>query len=232
MDTWLDIAVKNWKGHQHTLKIDTDPDSCPICHRAIEPVDFRLDFLRDGDGTWTIERLFRCPKKDCSHLFIGRYLQSAGANNLFRLHQCVPAELHDVELAPELQTISPDFCAIYKEANKAEQLGLLLVCGPGYRKSLEFLIKDFVSTDQIDDVRKEIKEMHLMPCIKKYVSDARMKTTAERATWLGNDETHYVRKWEDNDLQDLKKLIKLTCYWIQSEHLTRAAIVEMPQGKK
>lgn len=37
---------------------------------------------------------------------------------------------------------------------------------------------------------------------------------AERATWLGNDETHYVRKWENKDLKDLKNLIDLTVYFI------------------
>ncbi|MBP2259149.1 hypothetical protein [Virgibacillus alimentarius] len=37
---------------------------------------------------------------------------------------------------------------------------------------------------------------------------------AERATWLGNDETHYVRQWENKDLQDLKNLIDLTVYFI------------------
>ncbi|MGF6947536.1 hypothetical protein QF028_000029 [Neobacillus sp. B4I6] len=37
---------------------------------------------------------------------------------------------------------------------------------------------------------------------------------AERAVWLGNDETHYVRKWDDKDLKDLKNLIDLTVYFI------------------
>ena len=49
---------------------------------------------------------------------------------------------------------------------------------------------------------------------------------------MGNDETHYVRKWEDKDLEDLKKFIQLTEHWIESEHLTREAIAEMPKGKK
>jgi hypothetical protein len=79
---------------------------------------------------------------------------------------------------------------------------------------------------------KEIEEMPLMGCVKKYVTDGRVKLTAERAAWLGNDETHFVRKWEDKDLQDLKKLIQLTCYWIQSEQLTNAIVSEMPEGKK
>lgn len=32
--------------------------------------------------------------------------------------------------------------------------------------------------------------------------------------WLGNDETHYVRRWEEKDLSDLKRLISMTVSWI------------------
>ena len=71
-----------------------------------------------------------------------------------------------------------------------------------------------------------------MSCIKEYVADARIKPTAERAAWLGNDETHHVPKWEDKDLQDLQKFIKLTCHWIESVELTKDAVATMPEGKR
>lgn len=31
----------------------------------------------------------------------------------------------------------------------------------------------------------------------------------ERAAWLGNDETHYVRKWPEKDVKDLKSLNRI-----------------------
>ncbi len=74
--------------------------------------------------------------------------------------------------------------------------------------------------------------MQLAACIAKYVTNDRIKATAARAAWLGNDESHYVRKWEDKDLEDLKKLIQLTVHWIEMEELTDIAIREMPEGKK
>jgi hypothetical protein len=55
---------------------------------------------------------------------------------------------------------------------------------------------------------------------------------AKRAAWLGNDETHYVRKWEDHDLEDLKSLIKVTGNWIEMEAITKKYIGDMPHGKK
>jgi hypothetical protein len=49
--------------------------------------------------------------------------------------------------------------------------------------------------------------------------------------WLGNDETHYLRKWETKELTDLKKLIQLTVHWIQMERLTDG-IVDDKVGRK
>lgn len=59
-----------------------------------------------------------------------------------------------------------------------------------------------------------------------------VKTTAERAAWIGNDETHYARRWEDKDLDDLKTLIELTVHWIEMEIMTKKMLGDMPQGKK
>jgi hypothetical protein len=184
------------------------------------------------EGSAVIERVFICPLHSCQHVFVGRYYRNPN-NGYFFLKQIAPTEPQNYSPPPELRQISPDFCEIYNQAQKAEQLGLALVSGPGYRKALEFLVKDYLTSLQTTaDAKKEVAELALMPCIKKYVTDSRMKTTAERATWLGNDETHYTRKWEDKDLQDMKKFIQLTCFWIQSEHLTNAGLVEMPRGKK
>jgi hypothetical protein len=36
---------------------------------------------------------------------------------------------------------------------------------------------------------------------------------------LGNDELHYVRKWENKDINDLKKLIDATLHYISLEKL-------------
>lgn len=47
-----------------------------------------------------------------------------------------------------------------------------------------------------------------------------MKEIAKRAAWLGNDETHYVRKWETKDVKDLKNLIEISIHWIDMELLT------------
>lgn len=118
-----------------------------------------------------------------------------------------------------IENVSPTFVKIYNQALAAERFGLDLLNGIGYRKAIEFLIKDYLY-HKLPDKRDEILNKQLWPCIQEYVDDPRLQECARMATWLGNNETHYVRKWKDKDINDLKVLLKLTIYWISSELLT------------
>ena len=93
---------------------------------------------------------------------------------------------------------------------------------------MEFLIKDYAIHNKPTE-KEKIEKKLLGPCIADYVDDNRIKTVAKRAVWLGNDETHYVRKWEGKNLEDLKKLIELTVHWIEMEYLTKSFETEMPE---
>jgi hypothetical protein len=224
------VAAKNADGALFQCTLDKNPDHCPLCNRGVQPIVHEWNHVSQNAAV--LERVFICPFDSCNRIFIGRYYKHP-ISGYYYLKQCVPTELRDHSQPAELQKISPDFCSIYNQAYKAELQGLLLISGPGYRKALEFLIKDYLTSLQTaDEAKKDIANSPLMAVLKKYVADKRMLTTAERATWLGNDETHYIRKWEDKDLADMKSMIQLTCYWIQSEHLTNAAAVTMPEGKK
>ena len=227
------INFKNLDGNLFAFNIDRLPDVCPICHCGIKPVKPDWNHIRKVDGfVPSLEMIFLCPIHSCNHLFLARYRQET--DTAFYLDRCFPQDSRDLKFSPEIQKISPDFCSIYNQAQKAEALGLMLVSGPGYRKALEFLIKDYVTSLHTTDEesKKDIASSQLMPVIKKYVKDERTNKTAVRATWLGNDETHYVRRWIDKDLQDMKNLINLTCNWIEAEHLTKEIVSTMPEGKK
>ena len=117
---------------------------------------------------------------------------------------------------------------IYNQAFSAEQYNLTEICGVGYRKALEFLIKDYLIINNPDETEKIQKKL-LGSCISEYIDNTRLKSVAKRAVWLGNDETHYIRKWETKDLQDLKKLIELTLHWIEMETLSESLESEMPE---
>ena len=86
----------------------------------------------------------------------------------------------------------------------------------GYRKALEFLIKDYAIHFNLAEA-ETIKEQALAQCIKTYIDNPKIKTLAERSAWLGNDEVHYVRKHPDFDINDLKRFIDTCVNYIEME---------------
>jgi hypothetical protein len=127
--------------------------------------------------------------------------------------------------------VSPTFVSIYEQAVSAENYGLVDVAGPGYRKALEFLIKDYaISLHPASEA--EIKTLQLVPVIVKFLPGETLPVVSTRAAWLGNDETHYERRWVDKDLDDLKRLISATVHFITMQRLVADLPVDMPHPKK
>ena len=103
------------------------------------------------------------------------------------------------------------------------------VAGPGFRKAREFLIKDYaISLQTNDNAKSEIKKIQLGNVITKYLSGDKLPVVSKRAAWLGNDETHYERRWVGKDLEDLKKLISAVEHFIAMEVLAKGLPTEMP----
>jgi hypothetical protein len=165
-------------------------------------------------------------------MFIGYFDGPSGAVNdpirtAHRFKTVRPIRPVPLQFEKFIQDTSPAFCTVYSEAYEAEQLGLTEICGVGYRKALEFLIKDYLIKNEAGN-EAAIKSTHLGTCIETYVKDEKIKQVAKRATWLGNDETHYERRWKNKDLSDLKTMIGLVLHWTQAEHLTKEALKSMP----
>jgi hypothetical protein len=138
-----------------------------------------------------------------------------------------PSPKHPADVA----TLSPSFVEIHGQANAAEYWRLDQIAGVGYRKALEFLVKDYCS--KIDPTKAEaIKAKQLGEVIKDHIGDANIQECARRPAWLGNDETHYVRLWTDKDVKDLKALINLTESWINTHPMTQQYRADMPEPKK
>lgn len=146
----------------------------------------------------------------------------------FGLQQCVPKYPKQKVFDDCINELSPIFVKIYNQALEAEAMNLDEVAGVAFRKAFEFLIKDYCISKH-KDKENEIKVKFLGKCIKDYISDARIMQCSEKATWLGNDETHYVRKWENKDINDLKTLIHLTINWIVNEKLTENYMASFDQ---
>lgn len=115
-----------------------------------------------------------------------------------------------------ISKLSPKFIEIYNQSENAEAINLNQISGMGYRKALEFLIKDFAIHFN-PDKRDSIESISLMNCIKTYIDNPKIQTLAEKSAWLGNDETHYTKKHADRDVSDLKIFINACVGFIDSE---------------
>ncbi|WP_070085660.1 MULTISPECIES: DUF4145 domain-containing protein [Pseudomonas] len=205
-----------------TIEVDAVPDFCPICHVGISP-----NFITglSGRSNEEADLLFVCPKTDCRRMFIAVYRKDP-LRSWFILRALQPRIPKAAAVVEEIREISPQHAEIFSQAYQAEAYGLGEIAGVGYRKSLEYLIKDYCVA-QHPEKEDEIKKQPISQVIDRFVSNENIKQCAKRAVWIGNDETHYVRKWVDKDIKDLKLLIQITVSWIQQEVITKKLLEDM-----
>ena len=94
---------------------------------------------------------------------------------------------------------------------------------PGYRKAIEFLVKDY-TIHKSPNSKDAILKATLGACISNYIKDDRLTTLARAATWLGNDETHYVRQHPDYTLKELKAFADAFITFIDADLAYEAAL--------
>ena len=209
-----------------TVEPESTPDFCPVCQMTGTMTKLAGTYVRFRDGCdhrKTLQSLFRCPRHKCGAVFIAEFDHRPWSGphrpEVWEFRRAIPTELQPPTLPKEITQVSPSFYGLYKQALAAEHHGLTDVFGMALRKALEFLIKDYaILKNPTEDAA--IKAAMLGVVIKKHVSDPNIKACAERAVWLGNDETHYERRWTGHDVTDLKTLIQLTLNWISNEQLT------------
>jgi hypothetical protein len=100
----------------------------------------------------------------------------------------------------------------------------------GYRKSIEFLVKDWAI--QINPEKKDhILGLWLGQTISDYYSGD-LKDLLERASWLGNDQAHYNKLFEEYDITILKDLIDLIMVELDSIYKKKHYIESIQARKK
>lgn len=206
------------------------PDECPRCHTKQHP-----KHIAGAACSTQVDRpimeVFQCTNRVCERLFIAEYEISGMNPPRYRLRRLTPIELQKPAIAEIVTALSPTFTETFAQAMASESYGLTQLTGIGLRKALEFLVKDFAISKNSAE-KDAILKTQLGACIEKYISDTSVKAMAKRATWLGNDETHYLRKWEDKDIEDLKILVRLTVNGIENVLLADKYEKEMPEKQK
>lgn len=206
------VSVRKSDGYTTTIIQYTI--ECPFCHSMVIPNYLCLD----SGNLFT-----SCPNEKCKRHFV--LIQNKEGQYVNVLPNAIPCVRSFSDI---IANISPSFVKIYNQAYHAEQVNLNQICGVGYRKALEFLIKDYLISKESDaQTIENIKSKFLNNCIQDNVQNENIKNVAKRAVWLGNDETHYIRVWADKDVNNLKQLIDLTVRWIENEVETERVLQEM-----
>lgn len=187
---------------------------CPCCGIYLSPhflYGVRIDYEEETENKVFV--LNFCPK--CDECFISRHTYNED-EYAYDFHSAAPMTPSKYVFSQNIAELSPNFVKIYNEALAADQLGFSGICGMGYRKALEFLVKDYI-IKQNPLLEKTVSSKMLGACINDHLSDNRLKSLAKASAWLGNDETHYSRKHTDFSVKDLKLFINAFVTFIDAE---------------
>ncbi len=184
------ITLKN--GARITVDL---PSECPRCHCGILPEEHFAQRYTNRNHNELAYVVFRCPS--CENLFSTEYYMDDLGRSLITIGSH-PYTHNDAHFSKAIEELSPMFCKTYNEAACAERSGLSELVGMGYRKALEYLVKDFAIHDKPKENDK-IAECNLGACIENYIDNKNIQKLAQKAAWLGNDEAHYMKRHEGID---------------------------------
>src|SRR5690554_1870685 len=197
----------------NTNYIPRNPNICPHCHVVNNPEPIWQARTKDTDNVDSNISAWKCANSECRKLFIALYQLVEGKAKLIRFLNGYPKGPDWPKPILELKnrngedTEQSRFIRTYLQSLEAENYGLDEIAGMGFRKAIEYLVKDWAINTNPEDQEK-IQELWLGQVIKKYYKGD-LKDILERATWLGNDQAHYNRLFEEFDIDILKELIVL-----------------------
>jgi hypothetical protein len=213
-----------------------NPNICPHCHVANEPENL---FSYSDTKENKIISVWKCRYNKCNKAFVVSHKKEAENNFIFeRFLNGLPKgpiwpepilQLKDGDSIGTEKEESSKFIKTYLQSLEAESNGYDEIAGMGYRKAIEYLVKDWAIKNNPNDKQK-ILEQWLSANINSYFTGD-LKEILERATWLGNDQTHYKKIFEEYNLNHLKELIDLIMVELDREHKKRHYIENIEKRK-
>lgn len=185
---------------------------CPCCGIATSPTCLEGFAVSNGDLPSTIYAYLALYCTSCKSIYSARYISNRGASS-FQLDSVFPKVAKEVTFSDNINNLSPEFVSLYNQSIVAETNDEIKgLAGLGYRKSLEFLIKDYLINVKHQD-KDTIIKMELGNCINKLPEQ--LRNIAKASVWLGNDEVHYFRKNPEYNIEDLKSFIECLIHFIE-----------------
>ncbi|CYX34378.1 DUF4145 domain-containing protein [Streptococcus suis] len=196
----------------------TIDDICPNCKKPTNPHLVNSSYFPLGEENTSLVLTFRC--LGCKHFWTEEFIATRHQINSYTEKyeiehlKVTPSLPSDIPISDDVKLVSPIGKQIYVQALKAEHEQLDHIAGIGYRKALEFFVKDFSIVTNPDDEDKIIK-MPLKQVIEKYIKDDDLKTFALASAYIGNDEGHYYRNNPDKDFSHLKNYLHGVIHYME-----------------
>ena len=211
----------HFKGRYTSIK---NPNVCPHCHIIINPHFIWQEETSDTDDIPTLITAWTCSNDMCKKVFIANYKLDGQSLKFSRFLNGLPKGPLWPKPIADLRSGNPRvpegehtrFITTYLQSLVAESNGLDELAGMGFRKSIEYLVKDWAIQNKPED-KDRIEKSWLGAVINDYYT-GELKDILERATWLGNDQAHYNRLFEEFDVDVLKELIELIMVELDRQH--------------
>ena len=204
-----------------------NPSQCPHCHNGIEPRMLSQSIVKGINYS-----IWNCTFRDCGKQFIAVHqIVDQRSANFVGFLDGQPIGPHWPETIKNLKS---KFIDTYNQALKAEYSSLDEIAGMGFRKAIEYLVKDYL-IQRDSSLEGKIEDKLLSSVIGDNFNspqESDLKDLLQRATWLGNDMTHYLKYHENFDINDLNELIQLVMDEIHSIEQKRHYIANIQSKYK
>lgn len=213
-----EVAIVIGSGGSSNISVEL-PKDCPHCGEIVNPL--ALVGYKHQQMDEKVAILCQCNNQECYKFFSLEYINPYG--NIPYLKKYNYSKNIKINLSDTIREISNGFYEIYMQSATAEEYGLDEISGMGYRKALEFLMKDFAILNNPED-EEVIKNSFLSNVIKDYYNDSsEIQNLATASSWIGNDETHYERRNDDKSIKDLKNYLQAVVHYILMKHYVNDA---------
>jgi hypothetical protein len=229
----MNFSINN--NGNHPLVYAEDPNICPHCHVANQPSNLFL--FRDVKLDKLIS-VWKCTYVPCNKIFAVSHIKNGNEYIIERNLIGLPKgpewpqpilNLKDGQTIEENIPSQSKFIKTYLQSLEAESNGHDEIAGMGFRKSIEYLVKDWAIQSRPNDKEKILK-LWLGKVISEYYTGD-LKDILERATWLGNDQSHYNKLFEEFNINHLKELIDLIMVELDREFKKRHYIENIENRK-
>lgn len=214
------------------------PNICPHCHVVNTPHQKYQEISKDTDDTDCNIQIWKCSNRECLKLFGVIYKivdKSPKITKFMNGHPKGPnwpKPIIDLKEGKSIGTeneVKSKFIKTYLQSLEAESNGLDEIAGMGFRKAIEYLVKDWAIQNNPAEKDKILGKWLGSTISDYYKGD--LKEILERATWLGNDQAHYNKLFEEYDIEVLKELIDLIMVELDREYKKKHYIEKIQKRK-